>query len=142
MYNPKIGIIGVGWVGSQIKRYFEEIKGYKSGKDLFAYDIDPKRRVGDINKAEVVFVIVPTPRDAKTPFLVSIKRKDNVKIRATARARKKRGIAANDAGSTKKIIKARAVHEVRMIRKDKKKFFRNLALLDPLPLKISILPSF
>src|SRR3989344_3568453 len=66
MYNPKIGIIGVGWVGSQIKRYFEEIKGYKSGKDLFAYDIDPKRRVGDINKAEVVFVIVPTPRDAKT----------------------------------------------------------------------------
>ena len=83
-----------------------------------------------------------TPRDAKTPFLVSIKRKDNVKIRATARARKKRGIAANDAGSTKKIIKARAVHEVRMIRKDKKKFFRNLALLDPLPLKISILPSF
>ena len=66
MYHPKIGIIGVGWVGAQVKRYFEEFKGYKSGVDLFAYDLDPKRVIGDINQAEVIFVVVPTPRDPKT----------------------------------------------------------------------------
>lgn len=65
MYKPFIGIIGVGWVGAQVKRYFEEFKGYKSAKDLFTYDIDPQKRVGDINKAEVVFVTVPTPRCRK-----------------------------------------------------------------------------
>lgn len=62
MYHPKLGIIGVGWVGAQVKRYFEEFKGYKAGEDLMLHDIDPKKCAGDINKAEVVFVSVPTPR--------------------------------------------------------------------------------
>ena len=62
MYHPKIGIIGVGWVGAQIKKYFEGLKGYKAGKDLFTHDLDPKKRVGDIQKAEVIFITVPTPR--------------------------------------------------------------------------------
>lgn len=65
MYHPNIGLVGVGWVGAQIKRWFEEHKGYKAGKDLFTDDIDPKKRIGDINQAEVIFVVVPTPRNPK-----------------------------------------------------------------------------
>lgn len=65
LYHPKIGIIGVGWVGAQVKRYFEEFRGYKTGADFFAYDIDPAKCAGDINQAEVIFVVVPTPRNPK-----------------------------------------------------------------------------
>lgn len=65
MYHPKLGVIGVGWVGAQLKRYFEEFKGYKTGVDLVTYDIDPAKCVGDINDAEVIFVVVPTPRNPK-----------------------------------------------------------------------------
>lgn len=65
MNTPKIGIAGVGWVGAQIKKYFEEFKNYQTGKDLFLYDIDPKKCVGDINSAEVIFITVPTPRNPK-----------------------------------------------------------------------------
>lgn len=62
MAKLKIGIIGVGMVGTPLKRYFEEIKGYQRGKELFLYDIDPKKGYfDDINKADVVFVCVPTP---------------------------------------------------------------------------------
>ena len=65
MQTPKIGIVGVGWVGSQLKKYFEELKGYKSGKDLMLFDIDKKKCIGDINKAEIIFVSLPTPRNPK-----------------------------------------------------------------------------
>lgn len=65
MYHPKLGVIGVGWVGAQLKRYFEEFKGYKTGVDLVTYDIDPAKCVGNINDAEVIFVVVPTPRNPK-----------------------------------------------------------------------------
>lgn len=58
----KIGIIGVGMVGTPLKRYFEEVKGYKRGSQLFLYDIDPQKGYfDDINKADIVFVCVPTP---------------------------------------------------------------------------------
>ncbi|MDO8429793.1 MAG: hypothetical protein Q7S73_00290 [bacterium] len=63
--SPKIGILGVGWVGQQLKRYFEEICGYQSGKNLFLYDIVPEKCAGDINDAEIIFVTVPTPRNPK-----------------------------------------------------------------------------
>ncbi|MDP2696313.1 MAG: hypothetical protein Q8O87_03650 [bacterium] len=64
--NTKIGIVGVGWVGSTITRYFEEIKGYKRGVDLFLSDADDKRGYkDDIGKADVVFVAVPTPRNTQ-----------------------------------------------------------------------------
>ncbi|TSC82970.1 MAG: UDP-glucose/GDP-mannose dehydrogenase family [Parcubacteria group bacterium Gr01-1014_19] len=66
MNSLKLGVIGVGWVGAQLKRYFEEFKGYKAGEDLMLYDIDPAKCAGDINLADVVFVAVPTPRDPKT----------------------------------------------------------------------------
>lgn len=58
----RIGIIGLGMVGSPIKRWFEELKGYRRGEELFCYDIDPKKKSqDDINKADVIFVAVPTP---------------------------------------------------------------------------------
>lgn len=62
MRKYKIGIIGVGMVGTPLKEYFEE-RGYKRGADLFCYDKDPKKKCADdINKAEIIFVAVPTPR--------------------------------------------------------------------------------
>lgn len=59
----KIGIIGIGMVGSPIKRWFEE-NGYAQGKNLFLYDIDPmKGYFNDVNKADIVFISVPTPKN-------------------------------------------------------------------------------
>ena len=58
----RVGIIGLGMVGEPVRRWFEELNGYKRGKDLFCHDIDPKKGYSDdINKADVVFVSVPTP---------------------------------------------------------------------------------
>ncbi len=58
----KIGIIGVGMVGAPLKRWFEE-NGYDRNFDLFLYDIDPKKNYfDDINKADIIFIAVPTPR--------------------------------------------------------------------------------
>src|SRR3989344_9080231 len=64
MKNSKlrIGIIGLGMVGDPIRRWFEEIKGYQRGKDLFCFDVDKSKGFDDdINKADVIFVAVPTP---------------------------------------------------------------------------------
>jgi nucleotide sugar dehydrogenase len=61
MKNPIIGIVGVGWVGKQLARYFEEIRGYTSGADLMLSDIVPERCAGDIDRAHVIFLTVPTP---------------------------------------------------------------------------------
>lgn len=58
-----IGIIGVGMVGTPLKRYYEEVHGYRRGTDLFLYDIDPKKGYfDDVHKADIVFISVPTPR--------------------------------------------------------------------------------
>jgi len=66
MLNKKIneinvGIMGVGMVGGALKDYFEK-KGKVVGKDLFLYD--PHKgfdSVDEVNKADVIFVCVPTP---------------------------------------------------------------------------------
>lgn len=64
MFHPKIGIIGIGMVGTPIKRWFEEHKGYERGQDLFLYDIDPKKGYfDDVLKADVIFIAVPSPRN-------------------------------------------------------------------------------
>src|SRR3989338_1575974 len=58
----RVGIIGIGMVGTPLKRWFEE-SGYKRGEDLFLYDIDPKKAYFDnINMAQIIFIAVPTPR--------------------------------------------------------------------------------
>lgn len=60
--NYKIGIIGVGMVGTPLKRYFEELRGYERGVDLFLFDTDEKKGYNDgISEADVVFICVPTP---------------------------------------------------------------------------------
>jgi len=60
----KIGIIGVGMVGGALQRYFEK----KEGVELFLYDKGKSLGSPDeTNKAEAVFICVPTPysRDGK-----------------------------------------------------------------------------
>src|SRR3989344_1633333 len=54
----KVGIVGVGMVGGAMKRYLEK----KQGLELFLYD--KGKGLGspeEVNKAEIVFVCVPTP---------------------------------------------------------------------------------
>ena len=62
--QPSIGIVGVGWVGSQLKRYFEE-KGYTIGENLLLYDLNPAKSAGNIKDADIIFICVPTPPSAK-----------------------------------------------------------------------------
>lgn len=58
----KIGIVGVGMVGTPVARYFET-KGYQRGKNLFLYDKSPGKGFSDdVSTAGVIFVCVPTPR--------------------------------------------------------------------------------
>jgi len=55
--DVKIGIIGVGKVGGSVQKYFET-KDF----ELFIYDKDKSLgSLEDVNKADVVFVCVPTP---------------------------------------------------------------------------------
>ena len=54
----KIGIIGVGILGEAVKRYYEE-KSY----EVFCYD--KFKNIGsmeEVNKADIIFICVPTPR--------------------------------------------------------------------------------
>ncbi len=69
----KVGIIGLGMVGGPIRRWFEEKSGYKRGRDLFCYDVDSKKGYSDdVNKADVIFVSVPTPTNPDGSCNVSI----------------------------------------------------------------------
>lgn len=62
MGKIKVGIIGLGMVGGPLRRWFEEVRGYQRGQNLFCYDTDPKKGCfDDINKADVIFLAVPTP---------------------------------------------------------------------------------
>jgi len=58
MDKYKVGIIGVGFVGEALKKYFEKKLNY----ELFLYD--KFKKVGsleEINKADFVYICVPTP---------------------------------------------------------------------------------
>lgn len=58
----KIAVVGIGMVGTPIARFFTEEKGYRRGADLFLYDIDARKGYSDdINRADVIFISVPTP---------------------------------------------------------------------------------
>lgn len=62
--SQKIGIIGVGMVGGAVAHYFESL-----GKKLFLYD--KYNGVGspdEVNKADIIFVCVPTPYHKKKGF--------------------------------------------------------------------------
>lgn len=69
----KIGIIGIGMVGEPLRRWFEEYQGYKRGRDLFCYDTDPKKGYSDdVNRADAIFIAVPTPTNPDGSCNVSI----------------------------------------------------------------------
>lgn len=62
--NQKIGIIGVGFVGGAVKKYF-----LSKGAKLLLYDkFKSLGSVNDINQADVIFVCVPTPYHPKKGF--------------------------------------------------------------------------
>lgn len=78
----KIGIIGLGMVGEPIRKWFEEINDYKRGRDLFCFDVDRKKGYNDdINKADVIFVSVPTPSNEDGSCNISIVEEVVSKIR-------------------------------------------------------------
>lgn len=61
----KIGIIGVGMVGGALRRYF----GTVDDKELFIYDkFQELGSLEEVNKAEVIFVCVPTPFDEEKGY--------------------------------------------------------------------------
>ena len=65
--KPKIGIIGVGYVGGAVKRWFEKEK-----YPLFLYDKYKKiGSIEDVNKADIIFICVPTPFTKKKGFDLS-----------------------------------------------------------------------
>ena len=62
MSTQKIAVIGIGMVGTPVARYFEELRGLKIGESLFLFDTDPAKNFNDdINRADIVFISVPTP---------------------------------------------------------------------------------
>ncbi len=53
-------------VGGPIARYFQEIRGFRRGENLFLYDTDSRKNcLDDVNQAEIIFVCVPTPKNPK-----------------------------------------------------------------------------
>ena len=66
--NCKLGIIGVGILGGACKSYFED-KGYK----VFCYDkFKDIGSVEEVNNAHIIFICVPTPRQADNSCDISI----------------------------------------------------------------------
>ncbi len=57
-----VGIFGVGMVGTPVRRWFIEEKGYKPGTDLFCFDTDQSKGYhDDVARAAVIFICLPTP---------------------------------------------------------------------------------
>lgn len=60
-------------VGEPLRRWFEEKRGLRRGAELFLYDTDPtKGYFDDYNKADRIFVSVPTPPNPDGSCNVSI----------------------------------------------------------------------
>ena len=63
----KIGIVGVGMVGGALKGYFE-----KKNTEVFLYDKGKGLgSIGEVSKADIIFVCVPTPYDKEKGFDLS-----------------------------------------------------------------------
>lgn len=59
--KPIIGIVGIGMVGAQLRRYFE-LMGFERKKNLLCFDTDPAKKCSDdIASASIIFICVPTP---------------------------------------------------------------------------------
>ncbi len=68
----KIGIIGIGMVGTPLMRWFLA-KGWERGKDFFCYDADPKKNYfDDVKSANIIFICVPTPPNPDGSCNISI----------------------------------------------------------------------
>ena len=66
--KPKIGVIGVGILGDTIRLYYK-----KAMYQVFCYDKFKKiGSIEEINKAEIIFICVPTPRGADNKCDTSI----------------------------------------------------------------------
>jgi UDPglucose 6-dehydrogenase len=64
--KTKIGIIGLGYVGGSVRRWFEKQKKFV---DLFLYDKYKNiGSVSEVNKADIIFVAVPTPFRDKSGY--------------------------------------------------------------------------
>ena len=64
----KIGIIGVGILGGVIKKYYED-----NGYEVFCYDkFKNIGSVKEVNRANIIFICVPTPRQADNSCDISI----------------------------------------------------------------------
>lgn len=62
MTNQKIGIIGIGMVGGALAKYFKN----KTEHELYLYDKEKEEgSIEDINKADYIYICVPTPCDDK-----------------------------------------------------------------------------
>lgn len=58
----KVGIVGLGMVGTPIMRWLTETHGYKRGTDLYCFDAEAKKKFqDDVNNADIIFIAVPTP---------------------------------------------------------------------------------
>ncbi len=59
MRQPKIGLIGLGYVGGSLQKWFEN---QKSKTPLFLYDKFKKiGSIDEVNQADIIFIAVPTP---------------------------------------------------------------------------------
>lgn len=56
----KIGIVGLGMVGTPLFKYFSE-SGWKRGKNLFCFDSAKKEFIDSLKTASIIFICVPTP---------------------------------------------------------------------------------
>ena len=62
--NPKIGIIGIGYVGGAVRNWFQKQK-----YPLFLYDKYKKiGSIKEVNKADIVFICVPTPYHKRSGY--------------------------------------------------------------------------
>lgn len=65
--KEKIGIIGLGYVGSPVQKWFKDRED-----EVFVYDKFKKEgSLEEVNKAEVIFVAVPTPFSEEGGFDIS-----------------------------------------------------------------------
>lgn len=79
MKKMKIGIVGIGMVGTPTMNWFLKkrkwffMKRWERGKNLFCYDADPKKGYSDdVSRANIIFICVPTPSNPDGSCNISI----------------------------------------------------------------------